>query len=101
MIRRASERKRRQVYRGEVHGQLPFDTRGMDDLVPAIDFSPTGGLDSVYSFERSDVESEYRSDAVYYHGYASFQCPHPTQIASTLFLVSYATFVLGFTGHIC
>jgi hypothetical protein len=53
----ASERKRRQVYRGEVHGQLPFDTRGMDDLVPTIDFSPSGNLDGPYSFEREDVNS--------------------------------------------
>ncbi|KAF8190503.1 hypothetical protein BJ912DRAFT_1100883 [Pholiota molesta] len=52
----ASERKRRQVYRGEVNGQLPFETKGMDDPVPTIDFSPDGGLDSPYSFERSDVD---------------------------------------------
>jgi autophagy-related protein 11 len=52
----ASERKRRQVYRGEVHGQLPFDTKGMDQPVPTIDFSPSGSTDSVYSLERDDVE---------------------------------------------
>ncbi|CAA7264383.1 unnamed protein product [Cyclocybe aegerita] len=52
----ASERKRRQVYRSEVHGQLPFETRGMDDPVPTIDFSPTGGTEAAYSFERSDVD---------------------------------------------
>ncbi|KIL61079.1 hypothetical protein M378DRAFT_13754 [Amanita muscaria Koide BX008] len=51
----ASERKKRQVYRGEVHGQLPFDTLGMDDPVPTIDFSPTGNPDSHYSLEREDV----------------------------------------------
>lgn len=54
----ANERKRRQVYRGEVHGQLPFDTRGMDDPVPTIDFSPYGGKDSAYSLEREDVDGE-------------------------------------------
>ncbi|KAH8113764.1 hypothetical protein DFH11DRAFT_1856207 [Phellopilus nigrolimitatus] len=53
----SAERKRRQIYRGEVHGQLPFDTRGMDDAVPAIDFSPSGGKDGEYSLERSDVEA--------------------------------------------
>ncbi|KAH0835892.1 hypothetical protein J3R83DRAFT_9785 [Lanmaoa asiatica] len=53
----ANEKKRRQVYRGEVHGQLPFDTRGMDDPVPAIDFSPSGGKDSAYSLEREDVDA--------------------------------------------
>ncbi|KAJ7119956.1 putative peripheral membrane protein [Mycena crocata] len=52
----ASERKRRQVHRGEVHGQLPFETRGMEDPVPTIDFSPTGNLDTSYSLERGDVD---------------------------------------------
>ena len=55
---RANEKKRRQVYKGEVHGLLPFETRGMDDPVPTIDFSPTGSSDSVYSFERVDVDGK-------------------------------------------
>ncbi|KAI0064232.1 putative peripheral membrane protein [Artomyces pyxidatus] len=56
----AAERKRRQVYRGEVHGQLPFDARGMDDPVPAIDFSPTGSneSDNPYTLERSDIQGK-------------------------------------------
>ncbi|THH11415.1 hypothetical protein EW145_g646 [Phellinidium pouzarii] len=53
----SAERKRQQIYRGEVHGQLPFDAKGMDDTVPAIDFSPSGGRDSEYSLDRSDVET--------------------------------------------
>ncbi|KAJ6624249.1 putative peripheral membrane protein [Mycena sp. CBHHK59/15] len=56
----ASERKRRQVHRGEVHGQLPFETRGMDDPVPTIDFSPSGNLDASYSLERGDVDGLLR-----------------------------------------
>ncbi|KAJ7136702.1 putative peripheral membrane protein [Mycena epipterygia] len=56
----ASERKRRQVHRGEVHGQLPFETRGMDDPVPTIDFSPSGNLDAPYSLEREDVDGLLR-----------------------------------------
>ncbi|KAF8637910.1 hypothetical protein AX17_002533 [Amanita inopinata Kibby_2008] len=56
----ASERKKRQVYRGEVHGQLPFDTPGMDDPVPAIDFSPSGSPDAHYSLEREDVQDLLR-----------------------------------------
>ncbi|KAG2363479.1 putative peripheral membrane protein [Suillus spraguei] len=52
----ASERKRRQVYRGEVHGQLPFDTKGMDDVVPTIDFSPSGGKEPSYSLNREDID---------------------------------------------
>jgi autophagy-related protein 11 len=31
----------------------------MDDPVPTIDFSPTGSSDSVYSFERADVEGKH------------------------------------------
>ncbi|KAH9922465.1 uncharacterized protein B0H18DRAFT_1017593 [Fomitopsis serialis] len=53
----ASERKRRQLYRGDVHGQLPFETRGMDDPVPTIDFSPTGPLESPYPLERPDIDA--------------------------------------------
>ncbi|KAH9998573.1 hypothetical protein BJV77DRAFT_1156392 [Russula vinacea] len=58
----AAERKRRQVYRGEVHGQLPFDPKGMEDAVPSIDFSPSGGkdADSLYTMERTDVSSLLR-----------------------------------------
>ncbi|KAF7377787.1 ATG11 domain-containing protein [Mycena sanguinolenta] len=56
----ASERKRRQVHRGEVHGQLPFETRGMDDAVPTIDFSPSGNQDASYSLEREDIDGLLR-----------------------------------------
>ncbi|KAK0192988.1 putative peripheral membrane protein [Armillaria mellea] len=59
----ANERKRRQVYRGEVHGQLPFETRGMDDPVPTIDFSPSGSSDAAYSIERSDIDGLLRHPA--------------------------------------
>jgi hypothetical protein len=54
---RAAERKRREVYRGEVHGQLVFDLKGTEDAVPSVDFSPSGGkdTDSLYSLERTDV----------------------------------------------
>lgn len=58
---RSAEKKRRQLYRGEIQGQLPFETRAMDEAVPSIDFSPTGGgdLDNPYSLEKSDVESMF------------------------------------------
>jgi autophagy-related protein 11 len=61
ILPRAAERKRRQVYRGEVHGQLPFDPKGMEDAVPSIDFSPSGGkdADSLYTLERTDVSGTY------------------------------------------
>jgi len=51
----ANERKRRQLYRSEVHGQLPFDTKGLDEPVPNIDFSPTGSSDLPYALERGDI----------------------------------------------
>ena len=61
-LSRVVERKRRQVYRGEVHGQLPFDPKGMDDAVPSVDFSPSGSrdTDSPYSLERGDISSALR-----------------------------------------
>ena len=60
---RAVERKRRQVYRGEVHGQLPFDPKGMDDAVPSIDFSPSGSrdVDIPYTLERADISSAWQA----------------------------------------
>ncbi|EAU89419.2 hypothetical protein CC1G_07645 [Coprinopsis cinerea okayama7 len=56
----SGERKRRQVYRSEVLGQLPFDAKGMDDPVPSIDFTPTGSTEFTYSLERPDVEAFLR-----------------------------------------
>ena len=52
---RATERKRRQVYRGEVHGQLPFESKGMDEPTPMIEVSTTGHTDSVFSLAREDI----------------------------------------------
>jgi len=54
----ASELKHRQVYRAEVHGLLPFETRGMDDPVPTIDFSLSENLDASYALERRDVDGD-------------------------------------------
>ncbi|OSC97798.1 hypothetical protein PYCCODRAFT_1398207 [Trametes coccinea BRFM310] len=52
----SNERKRRQAYRNEVQGELPFDVKGLDDPVPTIDFSPHGSTDFPYSLERSDID---------------------------------------------
>ena len=38
-----------------MHGQLPFDVKGMDDAVPTIDFTPDRIADPPYSLERVDV----------------------------------------------
>ncbi|KAL0959683.1 hypothetical protein HGRIS_011381 [Hohenbuehelia grisea] len=56
----ASEKKRRQVYRGEVHGQLPFEAKGMDDPVPTLDFSSSATAEFTYSLEREDVDGLLR-----------------------------------------
>jgi len=59
---------------------LPFETQGMDDPVPTIDFSPTGNTEAVYSFERSDVDGEYSTLSLYRsllknsHHYRSASC---------------------------
>ncbi|KAL5523199.1 ATG11 [Sanghuangporus sanghuang] len=56
----SAERRRRQIYRGEVHDQLPFEVRGLDDSVPTIDFSPSGGKDNdadPFPLERAEVEA--------------------------------------------
>jgi hypothetical protein len=44
---------------------LPFETLGMDDPVPTVDFSPTGNTEAVYSFERSDVDGKYSTPLLY------------------------------------
>lgn len=53
---RTNERKRRQVYRGEVHGLLPFETKGMDEPVPTVDFTVGGSSDLPYSLHRTDID---------------------------------------------
>ena len=58
-LRRSNERKRRQAYRNEVQGELPFEVKGLDDTVPSIDFSPSGSNDSPYTLERTDIDGEY------------------------------------------
>ncbi|KAH7344781.1 hypothetical protein B0J17DRAFT_624081 [Rhizoctonia solani] len=49
------ERKRRQVYRSEVHGQLPFEPRGMEEPAPTVEISTSGGEEPVIFMERHDI----------------------------------------------
>ncbi|KAG8716039.1 oligomeric, coiled-coil, peripheral membrane protein [Ceratobasidium sp. 423] len=49
------ERKRRQVYRSEVHGQLPFEPRGMDEPAPTMEISTSGGEEPAITMERHDI----------------------------------------------
>ncbi|KAG9012312.1 oligomeric, coiled-coil, peripheral membrane protein, partial [Tulasnella sp. 427] len=51
----ANERKRRQVYRSEVHKQLPFEPKGMDDPAPALEISTTGSQEPPFSITRDDL----------------------------------------------
>ena len=51
------ERKRRQVYRSEVHGQLPFDPRGMEEPAPTLEISTSGGGEISIGLERQDIAS--------------------------------------------
>ncbi|KAG8931279.1 oligomeric, coiled-coil, peripheral membrane protein [Tulasnella sp. 417] len=51
----ANERKRRQVYRSEVHKQLPFEPRGMDDPAPALEINTTGNEEPPFSITRDDL----------------------------------------------
>lgn len=63
----STERKRRQTYRGEVHGQLPFDNKGMDEPPPTAEITAAGQNDGLYSLSKEDIAgkllpcSNYRS----------------------------------------
>ncbi|TFK67866.1 hypothetical protein BDN72DRAFT_73954 [Pluteus cervinus] len=56
----AGEKKRRQVYRGELGGQLPFETRGLDDPVPMFDYTSPGNTEVPYSMDRKDIDALLR-----------------------------------------
>lgn len=51
----ANERKRRQVYRSEVHKQLPFEPRGMEEPAPALEINTTGSQEPEFSITRDDL----------------------------------------------
>ncbi|KZS87250.1 hypothetical protein SISNIDRAFT_491213 [Sistotremastrum niveocremeum HHB9708] len=74
----AGERKRRQIYRSDVHGQLPFDARGLEDNVPSIEISTVSSSELPYSFERSDIESFFEEMGRIEHSIPSFS-HHPMQ----------------------
>lgn len=53
----SAERKRREAYRVEVQGQLPWDTKTMDGAPPQLELSTIGGGgEEELSLNRSDVE---------------------------------------------
>ncbi|KAG8745720.1 oligomeric, coiled-coil, peripheral membrane protein [Ceratobasidium sp. 414] len=57
----AHERKRRQVYRSEVHGQLPFDPRGMEEPAPTLEISTSGDGEVSIGLERQDIAAQIES----------------------------------------
>jgi hypothetical protein len=57
-----------------VHGQLPFDTKGMDDVVPTIDFSPSGSKEPSYSLNREDIDGIVLSASTSTKLIVKYQC---------------------------
>lgn len=53
----SSERKRRQVYRGESLSLLPFATQGMDMPAPSLEISTMGVEEVPYDISREDVDA--------------------------------------------
>ncbi|KAG8902194.1 oligomeric, coiled-coil, peripheral membrane protein [Tulasnella sp. 403] len=51
----ANEKKRRQVYRSEVHGQLPFQAPGMDEPAPSMEISTKGSKELPFTLSRDDL----------------------------------------------
>jgi len=58
-VYRSSERKRRQVYRGESLSLLPFETQSMDLEAPSLEVSTKGMEEGPYDIGREDVEGEF------------------------------------------
>ena len=56
MMLRAGEKKRRQIYRGDVQGLMPFDVRGMDDAIPAVEITSILPPDNNFTIGRADIE---------------------------------------------
>jgi hypothetical protein len=57
----AAETERRQTFRDEILGQLPFDLIGMEETLPSVEISVSGeeGTNSHYTLERHDISSAY------------------------------------------
>lgn len=58
----AAETERRQAFRDEILGQLPFDLIGMNEALPSIENSASGGeeSDNHYTLERHDIDDLLR-----------------------------------------
>ncbi|KAI9455244.1 autophagy-related protein 11-domain-containing protein [Lactarius psammicola] len=58
----AAETKRRQAFRDEILGQLPFDLIGIDETLPSVEISASGGEDTNnhYTLEKHDISELLR-----------------------------------------
>ncbi|KAH8995198.1 autophagy-related protein 11-domain-containing protein [Lactarius hatsudake] len=58
----AAETERRQAFRDEILGQLPFDLIGMNEALPSFEISASGGeeSDNHYTLERHDINDLLR-----------------------------------------
>ena len=52
-----NEQKWCQLYHSEVHGQLPFDSKGMDKPTPTIEVNMTGHTENIFSLAHEDLTS--------------------------------------------
>ena len=58
----AAETERRQAFRDEIVGQLPFDLIGMNETLPSVKISISAGQedsDSHWTLERHDISGLY------------------------------------------
>ncbi|KAH9020846.1 autophagy-related protein 11-domain-containing protein [Lactarius pseudohatsudake] len=58
----AAETERRQAFRDDILGQLPFDLIGMNEALPSVEFSASGGEDTNnhHTLERHDINDLLR-----------------------------------------
>jgi hypothetical protein len=57
----AAETERRQTFRCEILGQLPFDLIGMDETLSSVEISVSGGegTNGHYALEKHDISGTY------------------------------------------
>ena len=53
----SNEWKQCQLYHSEVHGQLPFESKGMDEPTPTIEVNTTGHTENIFSLVHEDLTS--------------------------------------------
>jgi hypothetical protein len=59
-----SEKKKRQIYRSDVQGLMPFEIRGLDDKIPSAELSAHNISEGQFTIARTDIDSGWLSDLV-------------------------------------